>query len=316
MRATVEPRTTGGRAAIIDLPTPTRSLRPFGVLAWSGAAGVLLAIVWSPSFVDQTIGENGATTILGYSVTTTPLTSSVMAIAFAFVSGLTGTFTACNVAGFSALGPLSIDRRPSWSAAARSLAWLATGTIVVAGAYGAVAALIGPSIPQLSSALVGRLPVRLIQSMVVFGLLGLTLAIAGLAAAGLVKNPLGRVLARRPAIRLILVGGLIGAFLVGRPFPLFVKIFQYAASTHNPALGALTFVLQSLGNIAVMALLFLGITAIAGGRLQRWLALRPERLARLNATVLITAGVFLVAYWCIRLPAYFGIGWWPKVPWS
>ena len=81
-------------------------------------------------------------------------------------------------------------------------------------------------------------------------------------------------------------------------------------------LGALTFVLQSLGNIAVMALLFLGITAIAGGRLQRWLALRPERLARLNATVLITAGVFLVAYWCIRLPAYFGIGWWPKVPWS
>ena len=261
-------------------------------------------------------GENGATIILGYSVTTTPLTSSVMATAFAFVSGLTGTFTACNVAGFSALGPLSVDRRPTWSAAVRSLAWLAAGTIIVAGAYGAVAALIGPSIPQLSSALVGRLPVRLIQSMVVFGLLGLTLAIAGLAAAGLVKNPLGRVSARRPAIRLVLVGGLIGAFLIGRPFPLFMKIFQYAASTHNPALGALTFVLQSLGNIAVMALLFLGITAIAGGRLQRWLALRPERLARLNATVLITAGVFLVAYWCVRLPAYFGIGWWPKVPWS
>jgi hypothetical protein len=21
-------------------------------------------------------------------------------------------------------------------------------------------------------------------------------------------------------------------------------------------------------------------------------------------------------YWCVRLPAVFGIGWWPRVPWS
>ena len=65
MRATVEPQTAGARAAIVDLRKPTRSPRPFWVLAWSGAIGVLLAIVWSPSFVDQTIGETGATTILG-----------------------------------------------------------------------------------------------------------------------------------------------------------------------------------------------------------------------------------------------------------
>src|SRR3981081_4714615 len=44
---------------------------------WVGRAtlGPGLAIVWSPSFVDQTIGENGATTILGYSVTATPITT-------------------------------------------------------------------------------------------------------------------------------------------------------------------------------------------------------------------------------------------------
>lgn len=97
--------------------------------------------------------------------------------------------------------------------------------------------------------------------MVVFGVLGLTLVVAGLAASDLIKNPLARTMARRPSIRLILVGALIGGFLIGRPFPLFIKMFQYATSTHNPALGALTFLLQSLGNIVVMALLFLAVTA-------------------------------------------------------
>src|SRR5438105_15304572 len=130
VRAALTSRTDSTRSAPHELPRPGANLRVIALLVGSVALGLGLAIIWSPSFVDQTIGENGATTILGYSVTTTPLTSSVMAIAFAFVSGLTGTFTACNVAGFSALGPLSIDRRPSWSAAARSLAWLATGTIV------------------------------------------------------------------------------------------------------------------------------------------------------------------------------------------
>ncbi len=152
--------------------------------------------------------------------------------------------------------------------------------------------------------------------MVVFGLLGLTLVIAGVAATGVVKNPLARMMARRPAIRLTLVGGLIGSFLIGRPFPLFVKMFAYAASTHNPALGAVTFVLQSLGNLVLMALLFLAITAVAGGRVPHWLAVGPERMARFNAVMLVAAGTFLVAYWCVRLPAFFGIGWWPRVPWS
>jgi hypothetical protein len=80
-------------------------VRAFWLLLGSVALGLGLAIVWSPSFVDQTIGENGATTILGYSVTARPITGVLMAIGFAFVSGLTGTFTACNVAGLSAMAP-------------------------------------------------------------------------------------------------------------------------------------------------------------------------------------------------------------------
>src|SRR2546428_8703535 len=105
-----------------------------------------------------------------------------MAIVFAFVSVLTGPFPACNVAGLSAIAPLSAGRRPSPPSALRSLGWLALGTRVVAGLYGAIPALIGSSIPQLSHALVGHLPIRLIQSMRVFAIFGLVLVAVGVAA--------------------------------------------------------------------------------------------------------------------------------------
>src|SRR5438876_3181562 len=184
VRAALTPRTGSTPSVTHELPRPGANSSAVWLLLGSVALGLGLAIVWSPSFVDQTIGENGATTILGYSVTATPITGILMAIGFAFVSGLTGTFTACNVAGLSAIAPLSAGRRPSLPSALRSLGWLDLGPSVVAGVYGAIGALLGPNIPQLSQALVGRFPIRLIQSMVVFGILGLVLVVMGLASLG------------------------------------------------------------------------------------------------------------------------------------
>src|SRR5207248_1300161 len=128
VRAALTTRTDPTRSAPHDLPRPGANLRVIAPLIGSVALGLGLAIVWSPSFVDQTIGENGATTILGYSVTATPINGILMAIGFAFVSGLTGTFTACNVAALSAIAPLSAGRRRSFTSAVRSLGWLALVT--------------------------------------------------------------------------------------------------------------------------------------------------------------------------------------------
>ena len=47
----------------------------------------------------------------GYSATATPITNTLMGAIFAFVSGLTGTFIACNVAGFNAVAPIASHRR-------------------------------------------------------------------------------------------------------------------------------------------------------------------------------------------------------------
>lgn len=112
----------------------------------------------------------------------------------------------------------------------------------------------------------------------------------------------------------MIAGGLIGAFLVGRPFPLFFKMFQYAASTHDPAFGAAAFVLQVLGNITLIVGLYLAVTRVAGARLQRWLAASPDRLARFSAAALILSGTFVITYWCARVPSFLGIGWWPALP--
>lgn len=281
----------------------------------SAVLGVLVSVVWSSSLVDRTIGENLASDVLGYSATGTPITNTLMGAIFAFVSGLTGTFTACNVAGFSAVAPLASQRR-SIGSSLRPLGWLALGAVTVAGVYGSVGALAGTHYPQLSSDTVGRFPVRLIQSVMVFGVIGSVMIAIGLASAGVLRNPLAELVRRHSRAQVVIAGGLIGAFLIGRPFPLFFKMFQYAASTHDPAFGAAAFVLQILGNVTLMAGLYLAMTHAAGGRLQLWLAASPVRLARFSAATLIVSGAFLISYWCVRVPSFFGIGWWPTVPWS
>jgi sulfite exporter TauE/SafE len=100
--------------------------------------------------------------------------------------------------------------------------------------------------------------------------------------------------------------------VIGRPYPLFYKMFQYAASTHNGFYGALTFILVALGNIVIMALLFL---ALSMSRFQNWLRAEPGRVAKFTASALLIGGAFTFLYWGVRVPAGVGYGWFPQMPW-
>jgi hypothetical protein len=196
------------------------------------------------------------------------------------------------------------------------LGWLALGVVVTAALYGAVGAAFGTHIPQLSTNTVGHhVPLRLVQSVVVFTVIGVAFVWLGLAAIKVVPDPLRRLTARWPNAPLVVMGVLIAGFLIGRPYPLFFKLFRQAAETHDPLFGAGTFVLTALGNIAVLAVLFLALAAGAGGRLQRWLTARPGRLATVTAVALLVGGAFMVFYWGVRLPARFDYGWFPRMPW-
>ncbi|OPG04230.1 hypothetical protein [Microbispora sp. GKU 823] len=289
------------------------------IVLLSVLAGALVAALWSFRLVDSVIGDNVANTLLGYDAKHTAIGGLVAGTVFAFVSGLAGTFTACNIAVFGAIAPMA-DSADGGAGrlrtALRPLSRLALGMVVVSAVYGAAGALLGDRLPQLSTAQTASgLPPRLVQASVVFGLIGLAFVYLGLAALRIVPDPFARLAGRFPHARLVVVGGLIGGFLVGRPFPLFHKLFEYAAQTRNPFYGAGVFVLQSLGNITIMALLFVVLVYAGRGRFTRWLTASPARVATVTAVAFLVVGAFTFLYWDVRLPARFGYGWFPAASW-
>lgn len=162
--------------------------------------------MWSARLVDDDIGVNAANGMLGQNAASANLTGTVAGLVFALVTGLAGTFTACNVAVFSAIAPM-----------------LDTGRRSIAGR------------------------VRL------------------------ALTPLGWL-----------------------------------------SLGAGALVLVAIGNMIVIGVLCVSL-ALSG--LPRWLRKRAGRAATVTATALLTGGTFTFAYWCPRVPANFGFGWFPTVPW-
>ncbi|TDB73095.1 hypothetical protein E1165_18385 [Micromonospora sp. KC723] len=292
------------------------------IVALSVLAGFLLTVVWSAEFVDRTIGDNVANTLLGHDAKETPIQGIAAGVLFAFVSGVAGTFTACNIAAFGALAPLTgtnDGRLRRFTAPLRPLGWLSVGMITVSAAYGAVVGLVGTSMPQFSTApnTPGGLSPRGVQSMVVFGVIGLIMIYLGLASLGVVPDPFARIARRHPNAPMVFMGALIAGFLIGRPFALFRQMFRDAAESGNPLYGAAAFTLQSVGNIVIMAVLFLLLAWLAGSRLQRWFAARPSRLATLTAVAFIVAGAFTFLYWDVRLLARREIiPWYPTAPWA
>ena len=300
-------------------PTTIGNSRRNRALLIGFLAGLAMAVLWSYEFVDTTIGQNIARAGLGHDAETTPISGLLSGAMFAFVTGVAGSFTACNIAVFGVVGPMveqQQSRRQTLRSMLRPLGWLVAGMLPVSALYGAIGAWWGTSIPQLSTDMVGAMPVRLVQSSVVFGLIGLALLYLGLAELRLAPDPLAKLEQRYPNARLVVLGALIGGFLIGRPFPLFHKMFVYAAENNNPVYGASIFVLQSLGNMLIMGILFALLTTIGRGWLVRWMTAKPGRIATVTATTFLAVGVFTVVYWTLRVPAIFGYGWFPTMPYN
>lgn len=290
------------------------------VLLLSVLGGLLLAYAWSSQVADDDIGFNTANTLLGHNAVNTPLTGIATGVLFAFVSGLAGSFTACNVAVFGAVGPLvgqsGLTRGQRLARNLRPLGWVAVGMLPVSAGYGVLVGLAGKHMPQFSDAGGSGISPRIEQAMITFGVIGVVMVVLGLAAAGLIPDPLAPLARRRPNAPLVLVGVLVGGFLIGRPYPLFRNLFRHAAEEHNPFYGAVAFSLQSIGNILVMSLLFLILSYGFGGRIQGWLSAEPGRAATLTAAAFLVAGAFTVVYWDVRLLARFDYLWFPTAPWN
>ncbi|MFF3171387.1 hypothetical protein ACFVQ0_02125 [Streptomyces sp. NPDC057900] len=290
------------------------------LLVLSVLGGLLIAYAWSSKLADDEIGFRTASRLLGHDAKDTPLTGIASGVLFALVSGLAGSFTACNVAVFGAVGPLvgqiSLTRRQRLAHALRPLGWMAAGMLPVSAAYGVLVGLVGTHMPQFSMAQTHGMSPRIAQAMIVYGVLGLFMLALGLAAAGLIPDPLAAVSRRYPNAPLVLIGVMVGAFLIGRPYPLFRNLFRQAAEEHNPLYGAVAFSLQSIGNFVVMAVLFLFLSYTLSMPVQRWLATKPGRVATLTASAFLVAGAFTVIYWDIRMLGRLDYIWFPTAPWN
>jgi hypothetical protein len=286
----------------------------------SALAGFVLTVIWSAPFVDRVIGDNVANSMLGHDAKATPLDGALAGIAFAFVTGLAGSFTACNIAVFGVVTPLVGERgaaRPRWLDSLRALGWICAGAVGISALYGALVAIVGTSLPQFATtaSVAGVLSPRQVQSMIVFGVIGVAFVYLGLAALRLVPDPFARVRRRHPAVPLVVMGVLIGALLIGRPFPLFRIMFRHAAESGNVFYGMSAFVLQSLGNLVIAAVVFLVLAHATGGRVQRWLAARPGRTERITAVAFLVFGTFTLLYWDLRSLGRAGLIWYPAVGW-
>jgi MFS family permease len=299
--------------------TEERTTRSWTLVVYSALAGVVLSIVWSPTLVDRIIAQHIANPVVGGDATNVAITGSVTAAVFAFITGVGGMFTACNIAVFGALAPLSArpaGMRGQLTTILRPIGWLAAGAVVVAGLYGAIGVFIGDNSPQLSNAQIGDVRVRSIQSAVAFTLIGAIMVWYALGKVGFVRGPLERTFQRRPWTEMAFLGALIGGFLIGRPFGMFRHMYEYAASTHNPFIGFMTFALQSLGNIVGVTILLILVTVLSRGRFQRWLAAKPGRAVRFTAVAFIAFGFFFIFYWGVKLGSRAGWYWFPTMPYS
>lgn len=231
---------------------------------------------------------------------------------FAAIAGLAATFTACNCVVFAMIPGLACSPEQS---AGPNPAWKAFGTftagvLAITAMYGIYVGFLGPEGVEV----INQRAVRLGQAQAVFTILGLIMLLWG----GLELGYLDAVKKRvseptrnffsQTTVKALILGFLVGLFAVGRPFPVFREFLVYAASAQNPLYGAGVMMVQGIGQIAVMALLFFIIVKAAGNKLNSTAANKPYKFRMISGLALVAGGTYFIYYW--GLAFLFDIGRW------
>jgi hypothetical protein len=221
---------------------------------------------------------------------------------FAIVAGLAATFTACNCVVFAMLPGLACSSDGKGSS--RQLALKAFGAFTLAVLL--ICFVYGAYVGALGTERIGTFNERanrLAQAQVTFTMLGGVMFVWGLISFGFVDKLIAKLphgLLRffgSPLSKAALMGVLVGLFAVGRPFPVFRDFLAYAAASENPLYGAAVMALQGVGQILVMALLFLLLFVPFSKRIANWSSRHPGKLEQFSAAALLGGGSYFIFYW-------------------
>ncbi len=283
------------------------------VAAVAMLGAVLVAGFWNARLVDQVGHDVIAGAIVGDSgelAGSFAQHGALFGFLFAAAAGLAATFTACNCVVFAMLPGLATGGSSGRRGALRALALFSAGVIGVGAIYGMFVGSLGP----VGIAAYNAPEVRLAQASTVFTIIGLLMLAWGAVDLGFVE-PLRRhvgtaaqAFLARPTTKASLLGLLVGAFAVGRPFPVMRDFLSYAAAANSPLYGAAVMIVQGLAQIAVMVAVFFALVYGFGPQLSGWSSRRPHQVALVSAVSLVAGGTFFVFYWGLAFA--FGIGRW------
>lgn len=277
--------------------------------------GIIIAGFWNYRIVDGFGSEIVAGNIIG---DTSRLADTFndngfgFGILFAVTAGLAATFTACNCVIFAMLPGLTCPSNKSNSrkAALKALGIFSIGVIVVTGIYGLYIGSLGIDGVQTFN----ERQVRLAQASTIFTGLGLVMLIWGAISFGFLNFIITRIPVNirtffaNPLTKAGLMGLMVGFFTVGRPFGVFRDFITYTASTKSPIYSALSMIIQGIGQIALMIIIFLVVIIFFGKRIARWSIDNPQQTELLSTFSLILGGAYFVYYWGVAIP--FDLGRW------
>lgn len=276
---------------------------------------VLVAGFWNFRVVDEfgsefvagnTIGDTAA--LAGDYATR----GGAFGLVFAAIAGLAATFTACNCVVFAMLPGLtcSVDRSSPQVSPLGAFTTFVIGVLVVSGLYGLVIGFLGPDVVESLNSVDARFG----QAHVVFTGIGAFMLIWGILEMGFadrvvhafpesVRSAFGST-----RTKAAILGILVGLFAVGRPFLVFREFLVYSASSNNPLYGAVTMMVQGLGQIALMALLFFIVLYFAKNKITAVANYAPWKFRLISAVALIAGGAYFLYYWGLALA--FDVGQW------
>lgn len=231
---------------------------------------------------------------------------------FGAIAGVAATFTACNCVVFAMLPGLACAPRqhsrvnnPWWALSA-----FVGAVLLVSLVYGLFVGSLTPDQVQTFNAR----EFRLAQARLVFTGIGLLMLTWGLAELGALDHLSDRVAGRArsvlgtPVVKASGLGLMVGLFAVGRPFPVFRDFLSYAAHAGSPLYGAGVMMMQGLGQILLMTILFVGLVGLGRRRLSTWVVSRPHQGKIVGALALLAGGAFFVFYWGLAFA--FDLGRW------